>query len=80
MQEGGDDDHRHLHGLPGTTSGEAEPLVVLGLDRELSDTPTFTRDGALAAWGNADGSVTVCRLGEVRARLDRLGLGWRGPP
>jgi hypothetical protein len=60
--------------------GEGEPLVVLGLDREPSHLPAFTRDGALAAWGNADGTVTVCRLAEVRARLDRLGLGWRGPP
>jgi len=55
----------------------ATPLVTLGVDTLAEEgRPTFDRDGALLAWGNRDGTVTVCHLEEVQRRLAALGLGW----
>jgi WD40 repeat protein len=57
--------------------GEATPLVTLGIDTLAEEgRPTFSRDGALLAWGNRDGTVTVCHLEEVQRRLAAIGLGW----
>jgi WD40 repeat protein len=57
--------------------GEATPLATLGIDTWSEEgEPTFSRDGSLLAWGNRDGSVTVCHLEEVQRRLASLGLGW----
>ena len=36
----------------------------------------FNEDGTLLAWGNADGTVQVADLNEVRRRLQELGLPW----
>ena len=38
--------------------------------------PTFSQDGALLAWGNRDGTVTVCHLEDVQRRLAAIGFGW----
>jgi WD40 repeat protein/tRNA A-37 threonylcarbamoyl transferase component Bud32 len=53
------------------------PLVTLGID----DVPSmlnavFSAAGDRLAWGNTDGTVTVCDLEAVRARLAEVGLGW----
>jgi WD40 repeat protein/tRNA A-37 threonylcarbamoyl transferase component Bud32 len=53
-----------------------EPLVVLGIDEAVTAMPVFDRSGDRLAWGNADGTVTVCRLSAIRKRLAQVGLGW----
>ncbi len=56
---------------------EMTPLVTLGIDTWTEEgRPTFSQDGTLLAWGNRDGTVTVCHLAEVQRRLAALGLGW----
>jgi WD40 repeat protein len=56
---------------------QTTPLITLGIDTLAEEgRPTFSRDGALLAWGNRDGTVTVCHLEEVQRRLAALGLGW----
>lgn len=55
-------------------------VVRLGLDQVASSRDsTFSSDGAHAAWGNIDGTVTLCDLAEVRRRLAELNLDWSGP-
>jgi hypothetical protein len=57
--------------------GDAGPLVELGMDSPISSyLASFNAAGTHAAWGNADGTVTVCNLAEVRRRLDLLRLAW----
>jgi len=41
-----------------------------------SSRPKFSLDGRLLAWGNEDGTVTVCDLDEMNHRLAALRLGW----
>jgi WD40 repeat protein len=36
----------------------------------------FSKSGAHLAWGNKDGTVTVCDLKELNRRLTPLGFGW----
>jgi hypothetical protein len=58
-------------------NGEKTPLVTLGIDTLSSDGHwTFSLDGSLLAWGNRDGTVTVCYLTEIQKRLAAVGLGW----
>jgi serine/threonine protein kinase/WD40 repeat protein len=53
------------------------PLVRLGIDTEATSVvPSFDSSGRHLAWGNEDGTVTVCDLREVRRRLAGVGLGW----
>jgi hypothetical protein len=56
--------------------GGAVPQVVLRVDDQPTLSAVFDRSGNLVAWGNRDGTVTVCRLQAVRARLAGVGLGW----
>jgi WD40 repeat protein len=51
-------------------------LVTLGFDSERGLWVVFDRTGNRLAWGNNDGTVTVCDLEEVRRRLTAVGLGW----
>jgi WD40 repeat protein len=56
---------------------ERSSFATLGIDTWTEEgRPTFSRDGALLAWGNRDGTVTVCHLEEVQRRLTAIGLGW----
>jgi hypothetical protein len=56
---------------------EKPPVVRLGLDIESSCVVSaFHPNGNLVAWGNADGTVTLADLNEVRRRLATLDLGW----
>jgi WD40 repeat protein len=52
------------------------PLITLGPDYVLPFFPRFSRDGKLLAWGNSDGGLMVCNLGEIRNRLKELKLEW----
>jgi WD40 repeat protein len=53
------------------------PVVTFQIDPPtVSCPPEFSLDGSLLAWGNADGTVSLCDLEESRRQLSRLGLGW----
>ncbi|HEV2945825.1 MAG TPA: hypothetical protein VGX70_00520 [Gemmataceae bacterium] len=56
--------------------GKAEPLVTLGLESYDFRFSQFNRDGTHVAWGNRDGTVTVCDLPEINRRLREVGLNW----
>jgi hypothetical protein len=51
-------------------------LVNLGIDQKVVGLSRFSPDGKRAVWGNPDGSVMVADLGEIQARLGRVGLSW----
>ena len=51
-------------------------LVRLGIDTRSTSTGIFSLDGSHLAWGNQDGTVTVCYLEEIQKRLAGIGLGW----
>jgi hypothetical protein len=56
---------------------EKSPMVILGLDEPTHLVHAeFNAAGTHAAWGQDDGSVTACRIGEVQRRLVEPGLGW----
>jgi len=58
-------------------AGEPNPLVTLGIDMlSVEESATFSGDGTRLAWGNQDGTVTVCDLPEIQRRLAALGFGW----
>jgi WD40 repeat protein len=56
--------------------GEAAPVAVLAPDSSPTVPPAFSPDGRLLAWGNSNGTVTVCDLERVNQYLQTLGLGW----
>lgn len=56
--------------------GDKQPLVTLSIDKICTSAGVFSRDGSRPAWGNQDGTVTVCDLEEIQKRLAGLGLGW----
>jgi WD40 repeat protein len=41
--------------------------------------PVLDLSGRALAWGNTDGTVSLCDLAEARSRLSDLGLGWPEP-
>jgi len=53
-----------------------KPRVNLGLDSEILIAPCFDHTGRWLAWGNADGTVSLCNLKEVHAELGRSSLAW----
>lgn len=74
-----------LHAVGGYRSGQGvslfddtsvTPLITLGIDGVASNFVEFDPRGTQLAWGNADGTVTVCNLEEIRDRLSRSGLQW----
>lgn len=60
--------------------GDAPPLVVLGIDRSAAVQPAFSPDGTRLAWGNHDGTVSVCELEALRQKLASAGLQWEIGP
>lgn len=51
------------------------PLVSLGSQRfAIATPPQFDSRGRLLAWGNSDGIVSVCDLGEMSRQLARYGV------
>jgi len=59
--------------------GEKVPLVVLGIETAPACSPLFNRDGSRLAWGNSDGTVTVCNPEAIRKQVDDIGLAWPHP-
>jgi WD40 repeat protein len=57
--------------------GGQAPLVTLrGPTWHSSVVSPFSPDGRFATWGNADGTISVCDIEQVRRRLAEVGLGW----
>ena len=60
-----------------THPNDKTPLVTFNIDEQpISLMASFSMSGNYLAWGNGNGTVTVCDLEQVRARLAALGLGW----
>jgi len=58
------------------TGGAKEiPAVTVGIDWETGSAQ-FSPNGETIAWGNADGTVTLCDLKQVREHLQQIGLSW----
>jgi WD40 repeat protein len=53
-------------------------VIQSGETKLTGSIPTFSRDGRLLAWGNEDGTVSVCELPQMQRLLGAIGLGW--PP
>lgn len=51
-------------------------LISLGIDGGQAFDLQFDATGNQLAWGNANGTVTVCDLEEVHSRLVSAGVGW----
>jgi WD40 repeat protein len=56
--------------------GDSSPRVLLGIETTTSIRPLFSPDGEILSWSNADGSVSVCSLPQLRERLAQVGLDW----
>ncbi len=73
---------REIEQAPGQTCvglmhrDDQTPCVLVGIDQHMSSHIHFNPAGTHLAWGNADGTVTVCDIAEVRHRLASVGLGW----
>jgi len=52
------------------------PLVTLGMETATLGPVTFDLAGTQLAWGNPDGTVTVCDLKRIHDRLSEAGLEW----
>lgn len=52
------------------------PAITLGIDQPTIQRPQFDQAGNQLAWGNTDGTVTVCNLEEINERLAVAGLQW----
>jgi WD40 repeat protein len=50
--------------------------ILLFMNSSLWDAARFDLTGRWFAWGNRDGTVTLCDIDEVFDRLEREGLGW----
>jgi hypothetical protein len=73
------EDDRERPGFALFRHGEREPLAVFGQDAanlsEISP-PQFSPDGLRLAWCNNDGTISLCNLQQIRARLAQFRLGW----
>jgi len=75
-----DDDDADEPGLEYLVRGEVDPLIKFRVELPTSVKARFSADGRYLAWGNPDGSVSLCDLPEVQRRLTALGLGWSEKP
>jgi len=53
------------------------PLMTLAVDPSAASHVRFNAEGNRLAWGNADGTVTVCHLEEMENRLRAAGMSWQ---
>jgi WD40 repeat protein len=67
---------RDYRGFALCVPADGEPVIALGIDTHSLGFRECSRDGRLIAWGNADGSVTVCDLQSIWNRLKEVGLEW----
>jgi WD40 repeat protein len=57
--------------------GRERPSLQIAIKSDtISVVSQFSPDGRKIAWGNADGTVSVCDLVEVQRRLAEVDLGW----
>lgn len=57
--------------------GSPQPILRVGLDvQPNADSASMSASAPLLAYGNFDGTVTLCDLREVHRRLAALGLAW----
>jgi hypothetical protein len=52
-------------------------VAYAGGESKSSLAPVFSRDGRWLAWGNEDGTVSVCELASLEQRMHSLGVGWK---
>ncbi len=65
------------YGVVLQTWGGKSPLVTVGLNIETTSVAfEFDAAGTSLAWGNRDGTVSLCHIPELRSRLEEVGLGW----
>ena len=57
-------------------SNISTPLLRVGIDAPSSIFSCFNSTGELFAWGNVDGTVTICNLKDIHRRLTQLNLQW----
>ncbi len=55
---------------------DGELRVSVGMDSGMMLRAEFDQAGRWLAWGNKDGSVSLCNLAEMRSQLSRFGLVW----
>ena len=54
-----------------------EPVVTVGIDLVVTSVrAAFDPAGTHFAWGNEDGTVTVCDIPRLQRRLAEVRLGW----
>ncbi|MCI0622986.1 MAG: serine/threonine-protein kinase [Acidobacteria bacterium] len=53
---------------------ETDSLVTLGIYAAMDFRPQFDPTGRFLAWGNQDGSVSLCDLSEIQHRLGEYGV------
>jgi hypothetical protein len=71
------DSSGQVFGLRLYQRGKERPLITLApYDLLSSKEALFNIADTHVAWGNADGTVMVCDIQEVRRRLAAVGLGW----
>jgi WD40 repeat protein len=56
--------------------GQAHLVTLRSPTRRSSGVSPFSPDGRFLTWGDADGTISVCDVEEVRRRLAEVGLGW----
>jgi WD40 repeat protein len=57
-------------------SNISRPLLRVGIDASSTRSSCFNSTGDLFAWGNGDGTVTLCNLKDIHRRLTQLNLQW----
>jgi WD40 repeat protein len=76
VQVGTGDPRKEVRGYALFRRGDSAPRLLLGSNTTPAFFPVFSRDGDLLAWPNADGTVSVCNLQGLHARMSELGLEW----
>jgi eukaryotic-like serine/threonine-protein kinase len=66
----------HDQGFSFLVQTNAMPLVTLGIDGAAPTALSFDPTARRVAWGNTDGSVSVCDLKQIRDALSGVGLQW----
>ncbi|MBI3407608.1 MAG: protein kinase [Planctomycetes bacterium] len=76
LQQDYDPDENRVQGIKLHRRGQEKPLVTLATNISASYAAQFNRAGNRFAFGHVDGSVILCDLPEMKARLEKVRLGW----